>query len=111
MPSDLDPTDARRTRNGLICLVMGVVLVLWAWGSWVYRTSEPVEISTGRDQNGLQPAADQVVADGYSPLLLVGGLFVVLLVIFAGYVLWQRWRGSGTAIDAKPAASVAPEKE
>ena len=105
MASDPNPPDARRTRNGLICLVMGVVLVLWAWGSWVYRTSEPADIPTGREQNGLQAAADQAAVDGWSPVALVGGLFVFLLVLFTGYVLWQRWRGGGAATGGGPPAS------
>jgi len=30
-----------RFRLGLILLVIGLVLVLWAWGSWVFRVSVP----------------------------------------------------------------------
>lgn len=32
--------DDRRTRAGLILLVAGTLLIVWAWGSWIFRTSD-----------------------------------------------------------------------
>ena len=33
-----EPTHGR-TRLGIVVLILGVVFLLWAWGSWIYRTS------------------------------------------------------------------------
>ena len=32
--------DDHRSRTGIILLVLGVLLLLWAWGSFVFRTSD-----------------------------------------------------------------------
>jgi len=32
--------DDYRSRTGIILLVIGVLLVLWAWGSFVFRTAD-----------------------------------------------------------------------
>lgn len=49
--------DDRRTRAGLVFLVAGTLLLVWAWASWIFRTS---------DSSGEQDARVSVVvrADG-----------------------------------------------
>ncbi len=32
--------DDHRSRTGIVLLVAGVLLLLWAWGSFVFRTSD-----------------------------------------------------------------------
>ena len=73
--------ERNRIRNGLIILVSGVVLVLWAWGCWLYRTDQP----------GTMPPtvpAETTEADGASgPISTSLLLFVALL---GGYAVATR---------------------
>jgi len=39
MATDQTDTEDRNIRVGLILLVLGFLLLLWAWGSWVFRTT------------------------------------------------------------------------
>ena len=102
MVLETESPDPKGTRSGLICLVTGVVLLLWAWGSWVYRTSEPGVRPTGQNQNGTLAAADQAQVGSPLPLLLVIGLFAILLVLFVRYVLLRRRGRSGRTAQAGP---------
>ena len=52
--------DDRRTRAGLILLVAGTLLIVWAWGSWIFRTSDSSE-----EQN--ETVGIVVQADGLGP--------------------------------------------
>ena len=37
------PSGKNYPTAGIIVLFAGVLLLLWAWGNWVYRISEPAE--------------------------------------------------------------------
>lgn len=52
--------DDRRTRAGLFLLVAGTLLLVWAWGSWIFRTSDSSE-----EQN--ETVGIVVQADGLGP--------------------------------------------
>ena len=44
MFADLTTVDQKRFRYGLTVLLAGIVLMLWAWASWVYRESSTKEV-------------------------------------------------------------------
>lgn len=87
---DFGPPDQKRFRSGIVFLVMGVVLVLWAWGSWIYRSSgtSTIQSSINRSQNydpDLNAGADypdqHEVAKTLPTFIMFGFiLFVVFLV-------------------------------
>lgn len=65
--------DDRRTRAGLVLLVAGTLLLVWAWGSWIFRTSdsseeqdETVSIVVRADGMGPHGASADSSAFGYS---------------------------------------------
>jgi len=85
-------SDQRRTRFGLVFLVLGLALVLWAWGSWVYRASYPPEKEETTTQNVSTASADTIRAVRASPLVLLVGLLLVLLALFGSHALIRAAR-------------------
>ena len=84
--------DQRRTRLGLPLLVIGIILVLWAWGSWIYRASIPVERDGVVIQEVSAPSPDTIRAVRLSPLVLLVGLLLVLLALFGSHALIRAAR-------------------
>ncbi len=83
--SDADP---KRMRVGMLFLAVGLVLLLWAWGSWVYRASVPatdVSISAGSPSSA--PSPDVERAARASPAMLVGALLLVLVFLVGSYAI------------------------
>ncbi len=85
-------SEQHRTRVGLLFLAIGVVLVLWAWGSWVYRASAPVEAAGSPIQNVSAPSPDTVRAVQLSPLILLVGLLLLLLFLFGSHAMVRAAR-------------------
>lgn len=104
-------TEEQRMRVGFSFLIIGLLLVFWAWGSWIYRTSVPVQAQAmarsqtsdgSLDQESEQGAAgDRVrVARAFWLFLLVGGA-LVLLVIFGSYVIVRAMRRYRSVLEAQ----------
>ena len=99
--------ERNRIRNGLILLVSGVVLVLWAWGCWLFRT----------DQQGTMPptvSAETTEARGASgpmstPLLLFASAVILLLALLGGYALAMRSSRRRALIDQRQLPPSMPE--
>lgn len=86
-----------RLRTGLVMLVLGVLLLVWAWGSWIYRTS--VEASPS---DSSLTAAGEVEPDPTAPFralarLLLYTLALVIIVLFGSYGIVRWMRRSSTA--------------
>lgn len=79
--------DQKRWRIGLAILVLGVVFVLWAWGSWAYRISreEPDDVIVGFTQHP-DPTAGQVESVSHLQGLPVYIGLLVITVFVGGYV-------------------------
>lgn len=88
MPEDYLTPERHRARNGLIFLVAGFVLLLWVWGSWVYRTWPPGVMPTMASAEPVESGAEQGSLS--TPLLLVVASIVLLLALTGGYVLAKR---------------------
>ena len=85
-------SDQHRTRLGLPFLVLGTILMLWAWGSWIYRASNPLETAGATSEHLPAPSTKTVRAVRISPLILVVGLVLVLLFFFGSYAIVRAAR-------------------
>ncbi|MCH9035590.1 MAG: hypothetical protein IID42_13995 [Planctomycetes bacterium] len=86
--------DEKRTRMGLGFLVAGTLLVVWAWGSWVFRTTETPEVAGGFVDSG-EPGE----ATGGGRSAVVVGLAALAGLAFVGYLLLRRSRRSSARRD------------
>lgn len=86
--------DERRTRIGLVFLVAGTLLVVWAWGSWVFRTTATPAV-TGKAADSGAPGE----AIGGGSTLAAVGLAVVAGLAFVGYLFLRRFRRRGAKRD------------
>lgn len=90
-------TDHNRTTVALVFLVVGILLLVWAWGSWMYRTSVSVPPPVAAEAAGSQERPAPVGEDAmFRPWLIVGAV-LVLVVLFGGYVLIRSTRRSSEA--------------
>ena len=94
-------SDQHRTRFGLVFLVIGIILLLWAWGSWIYRATNPVEREEAITQNVPAPSPNTVRAFLLSPLVIIVGLMLVLLVLFGSHALIRAARRYRALADRK----------
>jgi ABC-type Fe3+ transport system permease subunit len=84
--------EQHRMKIGLVFLVVGVLLVLWAWGSWIYRTSNRTEgVAVAVDVTHDAPA-EKVKAVRAAPMVLLSVTLVVLAFLVASYVLVRASR-------------------
>ena len=99
--------ERNRISNGLIILVSGVVLVLWAWGCWLYRTDQP----------GTMPPtvpAETTEASGASgpistSLLLFASAVILLLALLGGYAIAVRNSRRRELLDRRKLPPSMPE--
>jgi hypothetical protein len=83
-------SDSRRLKLGLIFLLVGSLLLVWAWGSWAFRTSAvnipvPASADTVADgTNGTVAGSDSVK---FLPRLLLWTMILVLATLFGSYAL------------------------
>lgn len=51
MAQGLSGSEQNRIVTAIVLLVLGLLLLLWAWGSWVYRTSPPESVTAASGAN------------------------------------------------------------
>jgi len=102
-------TDRNRATAALVFLVVGILLLVWAWGSWVYRTSVSATSPIVAEAAGRQEKPDPVGEDAmFRPSLIVGAVLVAV-ILFGGYVLVRSTRRStkpGGRQEARPSSMV-----
>lgn len=87
-----DDSEATRIRFGLISLVMGVILIVWAGGNWMYRTTVSARPVSAADQLDNSTITDPVTpVAGLARLLVLGGL-VLTVVLIGSFVLSRAAR-------------------
>ena len=91
MMGDTATRERNQARNGLIFLVAGFVLLLWVWGSWLYRTWQPGVIPPLAAADAIEPGTEEAAVS--TPLLLAVAAVVLFLALFGGYVLAKRNSG------------------
>lgn len=102
-------TDRNRATAALVFLVMGILLLVWAWGNWVYRTSVSATSPIVAEAAGRQEKPGPVGEDAmFRPSLIVGAVLVPV-ILFGGYVLVRSTRRStkaGGREEASPSSMV-----
>jgi len=105
-------TEQYRVRLGFLLLAVGLLLMVWAWGSWIFRESVPAKAQLiVRTQSGETPGADgsedadrRAEAAQALPLALAVSLVLVLLVLFGSYALVRAARRHRAALERRRAA-------
>ena len=87
MPKEVDDPDSRRIRHGLIFLVMGTLLVVWAWGSWLYRGWKPDALPSAAPADAVDSLVNQAGNGGSISILLVVALLILVLVVLGTCIL------------------------
>jgi heme/copper-type cytochrome/quinol oxidase subunit 2 len=81
--------EQRRTTMGLAFLVLGLVLLMWAWGSWIYRTSNAAKpIVVGHAETPEEKVKTVAIAPG----MLVGGVILFVVFLAASFVFVRASR-------------------
>ncbi len=89
--------DRNHATAALVFLVVGILLLVWAWGSWVYRTSVSATSPIVAEAAGRQEKPDPVGEDAmFRPWLIVGAVLVPV-ILFGCYVLVRSTRRSTKA--------------
>lgn len=86
-------SEHRRFRVGLAFLVVGVLLLLWAWVSWLFRASVPDEPTRRGSGFSLLPAAYAAAGEALDPekglarasLILMTLLLLLIVGAFGAY--------------------------
>lgn len=82
--------EQRRMTMGLGFLVVGLVLLMWAWGSWIYRTANTAKpIAVSRVEGDGEQAVKTV---GIAPGMLIGGVILVVVFLAASFVFVRASR-------------------
>ena len=104
-------SEQHRIKLGILFLALGVVLMLWAWGSWVYRASQPAEgeqpvaASPAPEEGGARP----VEAARRASLFLLAGFLMVLAFLVGSYLLVRSGRRLRERLAVEPAAPTTAE--
>ena len=81
-----DPV-ARRAKVGAFLLILGFLLMFWAWGSWLYR--ESVEHDAASDPQAVNIEIDETRESAVRalPRLLLVSSLLVIVVLFGCYAV------------------------
>lgn len=82
--------EQRRTALGLAFLVLGLMLLMWAWGSWMYRAStrsKPVAM-----ERAISEDEDSEKAVRMAPEMLLGGVMLVAVFLVGSLVFVRASR-------------------
>ncbi len=97
--------EQNRTRIGIALLVLGLVMVLWAWGSWVYRLSaQERAVATVVAPEPMDPTEQQLKAAGGMRLLLMVVLVLTVAVLAGSYAVRRAGRRFRAAAERARAA-------
>jgi hypothetical protein len=104
-------SSVNRLKLGLVFLALGVVLLLWAWGNWIYRSSNGLSegsVTVEHVAGARSPATMQAVQA--SPLVLMVGFFLVIVFLVGSYAIVRGSRRLREAIlYEKPAPTASDD--
>lgn len=87
--------EKRRVRAALMSLSGGVILIVWAWVSWIYRNSIPP-----RANDFAGPVEDPATATDGAMAQMTQLIYVVVVVLLAAFIAlmafsrgWRRYMG------------------
>ncbi|RJP32270.1 MAG: hypothetical protein C4547_14130 [Phycisphaerales bacterium] len=100
----------RRTRGGLIALVIGLLLWLWVWLMVMLGTPKPPksrishELAEGSPDMVIVTEEHSAAPDvRTAPLMLMFGLVLIILFVISSYVLIRGSRRFAASLDDRPA--------
>lgn len=105
-------SEKHRSRLGFVFLALGLLLMLWAWGSWIFRESVPAKAqvivrtqrASGGDLSDSDAADVRAEAAQALPLALMVSLILALLVLFGSYALVRAARRHRASLERQRAA-------
>lgn len=92
--------EQRRTALGLAFLVLGLMLLMWAWGSWMYRTStrsKPITVERSSEVD-----EDSEKAARMAPEMLIGGIVIVVVFLVGSLVFVRASRRYRKSLKRRP---------
>ena len=102
-------TEQHRTRLGLMMLCIGIILLLWTWGSWIYRASVPVKVEGHATDMVAEHSAQRVLALRTSPLFLMVFFVLILAFLVGSFVVVRMIRRYRAALEHERPTPTASE--
>ncbi len=94
MPEDGDNSEVKRTRVGLVFLIAGISMLLWAWGSWIYRMPATTPDANG---NGVSVSDEPSTSLGVLAVVPVLAALAVAIIFLVHRALAKRERPRDSA--------------
>jgi len=91
-----------RTRLGMLMLVLGIVLLVWAGGSWLYRMNVPSTIENSSIESPLDPASSRMMVIRSSPFFLMVLLLLLIAFLVGSIIIVRTIRSYRDAMLRKP---------
>ncbi|MBI1824834.1 MAG: hypothetical protein HY287_17225 [Planctomycetes bacterium] len=91
-----------RTRLGLLMLVVGILLLTWASGSWLYRTNVPSAIDGASMERSLDRATTHMMAVRSSPFFLMVALLLLTAFLVGSIIIVRTIRSYRDSVLRKP---------
>lgn len=88
--------EKRRIRTALMALSGGVILIVWAWVSWMYRTSIPPRVDEFAGPLEDPATASDSALTQLAQLIYVAGVVLLASLIALGAFSrgWRRYMGN-----------------
>ncbi len=85
-------SEPHRVRLGLLVLLIGVLLFLWAWGNWIFRASRASDQPVATSPSEHEPPPQTVKAARSMSAVLLLGLLLVIVFLAASYAIVRSSR-------------------
>lgn len=101
--------ERRRFRVGILVLSLGIILMLWAWGNWMYRATMVAESLPAAQPASTNGASTSNAATALARLLIYG-FILVIAILLGSFVVIRAMRRNMAAATRRPAEPTpAPE--
>lgn len=98
-----------RTRLGLFMLVVGIILLLWTWSSWVYRAGVPAKVEGHATELATESASQRIQMLRSSPLFLMVFFVLILAFLVGSFVVVRTIRRYKEALARQQSAPTASD--
>jgi len=78
--SEDEQSRQHRIRTGLLSLVSGALLIAWAWGSWIYRSSAAAPMLEDVEPVG-QAAVEPSQTGALAMLIMVAMILLIIVLV------------------------------
>lgn len=109
MTDEFQNPTVKRQRAALVIALLGLLLIMWAWGSWMYRASTfaatAAVTATGAEPRAANPAQSARLLSMFLLVLLI----LALVVIVGGYAVVRAGRRIREPISERMQRSTASD--